>query len=265
MIQVIPIVTTIKYELVRFFKTSKAYLLLLSGTLPIIIFLAVTAQNFAVNRLIYDPNQVKNSLIIGYVFYSYITLIFFSILISGYLISSEHAYEFLLVHISRSNLLMSKIAILIILDALLIVESTLSFYLVLLSYNITIIPLEQIILATTILLFLSIFVLSITILSNMFTIRFNLASSFANYLSIFIFFVIPFIIYFSYFDLGLVDQRILDLSLHKLVQDTVFFIILDSKQITLATYGADVWFLIISSSLSYILSFLLFVTSSITN
>ena len=253
------------YELKRFLRSINGYILLLTGTLPIIIMLTFTAQKYVINSLIYDLTSLKSTILSGFVFFSYIVIIFFCILLCNYLIVSENAYEWLCVTMSRKHILFAKLIVSFVLISILIVECIVSFILILYSYNIPLVLLEDITSSVFLLYFLSFFVLSLSVLSNVIAIRVNVPSL-ANYLVIFLFFVIPFIIYFSYFQLGLFDQQMLDFSLHTPVQNIVFYFLVDTSMIedlTGVEFQNSVVFILIVSIFSLISSFLLFSSSSL--
>ena len=89
-------------------------------------------------------------------------------------------------------------------------------------------------------------------------------SSMANYLAIFIFFVIPFIIYFSSFDLGLFQVEILNYSIHTFVQSVIYSTITTSNSTTASSqFSNNIVNLSIIGLVGYGISFALFSKSSI--
>lgn len=261
------ILTVFLYELKKYLRSSNSYILLLTGTLPITIFLAITAENFKINSLIVELEILQQNLIIGFIFYGYIVIIFFSIILFGNLIISENAYEFILVNLSRTKLLIGKLLASYILIMILILESNFSFILLLYSYNIPIPDISLFIKANLLLGAFSIFLTSIICFSCTFVIRLNLAPSLANYLSVFLFFVIPFIIYFSYFELGLFDVRMLQYSIHTSIQHIIYYEILSASKIdiTKQVFESSIFNLFAISIICYTSSLILFKTSSISN
>lgn len=259
----------LKYELFKFFKTARGYILLLTGTVPIIIFLSITAEKYRLEFLVSgDMAIIQNALLVAYVFYSYIIMIFFTIMVYSDILTNEKSYEFLLVSTSRASILLGKVLTSIILNIILIFETMIAFILTLVSYKVFIPHLDLLALSFLISFTICVFlVIPVILISNTLIIKIGgLASSMANYLAIFIFFVIPFIIYFSLFELSLFQPAILNYSIHTFVQNFVYsFFITSSIPKSQIEVQNSILSLILFGVAGYIVSFILFLKSSIIN
>jgi ABC-type transport system involved in multi-copper enzyme maturation permease subunit len=255
----------VDYEFRRYLKTTRAYILLLTGTIPLIIALSLSAEKSRIEYLaIGRIDLIQLALLIGFIFYSYILLIFFSIIVLSDFVSNERSYEFLLINVSRTSLLVGKIITTLLLNISLLGITTISFLITLYSYNIPIPSFESLTKVFYILIFLiTSVIIPIILLSNVIVIKLNLSSSMANYLAMFVFYVIPFIIYFAFFELTLFQTRMLDFSIHTIVQHITYFVIVTNSGISQDQFNNAVGFLVLISSICYIGSLILFSKSSI--
>ena len=252
-----------RYEFLKFFKSARSYILLLTGTIPIIIFLSLSAEKARLEYLVIGNIEIiQNALLVAYIFYSYVLAIFFTIMIYSDILSNERAYEFLLVSASRATILIGKIIISIILNLILLIETLLAFYLTLLSYNFPFPSILQMEKAFFTSLFINTFlVIPIVLFSNTFVIKIgNINSSMANYLSIFVFFVIPFIIYFSLFELSLFRSEMVNYSIHTIVENLIQAVIYPSSNSSLIKQLQNIFLIGI---VGYGVSIVLFSKSSI--
>lgn len=257
----------VAYELKKFFKTARGYILLLTGTVPLILFLSISAEKSRLEILVSgDLAGIQNSLLVAYIFYTYILTIFFTIMVFSDILTNEKAYEFLLVSTSRTTIIGSKVLTAIILNVILICETIFSFILTLYSYNIPL-PSSNLIMRSVIvsLLVCVLLVIPIILFSNTLIIKIaGPFSSMANYLAIFIFFVIPFIIYFSLFELSLFQPVVLNYSIHTFVQSVIYSTILTSNSTADSVqFSHNIVNLTIIGVLGYGISFILFSKSSI--
>lgn len=257
----VSIVHIISYEIVRYLRSSRIYFLFLVGTLPILVFLAFSAESAKLEILAGGLEAFQITLILGYIFFTYIVSILICIVVFSDLVGNENAFEYLLISTRRSTLLIGKIFASYIILFILVIESFLGFIIVLFSYNVPIPPLK-ILIDGILITFLSAIVLpsSVCLFASTFALRFNYPSSIASYISIFFFFIIPFIIYFSYFQIGLIQLSMLELSIHTYYQEIIvnFF----SNQISLVVINP--YILIGSlSGICYLFSFLLFLSTPI--
>lgn len=255
----------LRYELKKFFKSARSYVLLLTGTVPLILFLSLSAKSRLEYLVTGRIDLIQNVLLVGYVFYSYILAIFFTIMIFSDILSNEKSYEFLLVSTSRTTLLIGKVIITIILNIILLSETMASFLLTLYTYNVPFPPVEQIGKAFAIALFVCIFlVIPLILFSNTLIIKIgSINSSMANYLAIFVFFVIPFIIYFSLDELQLFQPIMLNYSIHTIVKELIQSILVTNATIRTNIQLQDIEFLTITGIVGYLVSIVLFSKSSI--
>ena len=224
----------LNYEFRRFFKTARGYILLLTGTVPLILFLSISAEKARIEYLaIGSIEPIQKSLLIGYVFYSYVLAIFFIIMLYSDILSNDKSYEFLLVSTTRLNILLGKILLSFILVKLLLIETLISFLLTMISYSIPFPSIELLVEAFLLTLLICVLlVIPVILFSNTVVIKLgNVSSSMANYLAIFIFFVIPFIVYFSLFQLSLFQSQMLDFSIHTLVYSLSYSVFLPQQSI----------------------------------
>ena len=91
----------------------------------------------------------------------------------------------------------------------------------------------------------------------------NVSSSMANYLAMMIFFVIPFIVYFSLFQLSLFQSQMLDFSIHTLVYSLSYSVFLPQQSIQTNSLVNDFSVLVGLGIIGYLSSIILFVKSSI--
>ena len=256
----------LKYELRKFFKSARGYILLLTGTVPLILFLSISAEKsrldfLAVGRI----DLIQNALLVAYIFYSYILAIFFTIIVYSDVVSNEKAYEFLLVSTSRTTILLGKIILSMILNVVLLLETMVSFLLTLYSFNITFPSIDQLTKAFVTALFICWFlVIPIILFSNTLIIKIGgLTSSMANYLSIFIFFLIPFIIYFSFFELTLFQPIMLDYSIHTMVNTLIQSVMIPNTPISASSRLQTIELMLTIGIAGYVSSIILFSKSSI--
>lgn len=255
------------YELKKFFKTARGYILLLTGTVPLILFLSLSAEKSRLEYLVTgNMSIIQNALLIAYIFYTYILTIFFTIMVFSDILTNEKAYEFILVSASRTTILGSKVLTAIFLNVILILETLFSFVLTMISYNLPL-PDSNIVMRAVIvsLLICVLLVIPIILFSNTLIIKIaGPFSSMANYLAIFIFFVIPFIIYFSLFELSLFQPEILNYSIHTFVQSIIYSTILTSNStVDSVQFSNNIVNLSAIGLAGYSISFILFRTSSI--
>ena len=258
--------TILKFELMKFFKSVRGYILLLTGTVPLIIFLSISAEKSRLEYLVTGRiDLIQNALLVAYIFYSYILVIFFTIMVYSDILSNEKTYEFLLVSASRTTLLIGKIIISIILNLILLIETTVSFFLTLYSYNVRFPPILQIEKAYILSTFFCVcLVIPVVLFSNTLIIKIgNINFLLANYLAIFVFFVIPFIIYFSLFELSLFRSEMLTYSIHTVVQNLIQSVMLPNSTTSSSQQQQNVEVLLGIGILGYSSSILLFSKSSI--
>ena len=256
----------LKYEFRRFFKTTRGYILLLTGTVPLILFLSISAEKARIEYLtIGNIEPIQKSLLIGYVFYSYILTIFFTIMLYSDILSNEKSYEFLLVSTTRLNILLGKILLSFILVTLLLTETLISFLLTMISYSIPFPSIDLLVEAFMLTLLICVLlVIPVILFSNTVVIKLgNVSSSMANYLAIFIFFVIPFIVYFSLFQLSLFQSQMLDFSIHTLVYSLSYAVFLPQQSIQTNSLVNEFSVLVGLGVIGYLSSMILFVKSSI--
>lgn len=256
----------LQYEIKKFFKSARSYVLLLTGTVPLILFLSISAEKSRIEFLVTGRiDLIQNTLLVGYVFYSYILAIFFTIMVFSDILSNEKSYEFLLVSASRTTILLGKICIVVFLNVVLLLETFISFLLTLFTYNVQFPPLIQMMKAFGTALFISVFlVIPVILFSNTAVIKLgNVNSSMANYLAIFIFFVIPFIIYFSLDELQLFQPSMLKYSVHTIVKELVQSVLVTNTLITAKTQMRDIEIIAGTGIVGYIVSIVLFSKSSI--
>ena len=259
----------LKYEFLKFFKSARGYVLLLTGTVPLIIFLSISADKAHLEFLA-TANWVaiQNGLLINYIFYSYVLSIFFTIMVFSDIISNEKTYEFLLVSTSRPVILLGKIIITCFLNIILLLETMMSFLLTLMSYDVPFPPTDQILKAYFTSVFICfLLVIPLILFSHTFIIKLgNINSSMANYLAIFVFFVIPFIIYFSLDELQLFRPEMLNYSIHTIVKTLIKSVIIpEASNITTATQTQTIETIGSIGIVGYIASLILFSKSSIIN
>ena len=256
------IIHIIRYELNRYIFSTRMYFLLLVGLLPMLLFLALTAEKAKLEILVGGLVAFQTTLTIGFVFFTYIVSILVCIVIFSDLIGNENAFEFLLLSTSRINLLFGKLASAYLLLLILVLESLLAFIIILITYNVPLPPLS-LLLDGIIIAFLSTLIIStsISLFASTFTLRFNFHSSIASYISIFIFFVIPLIIYMSFFQIGLIQVELLNFSIHTYFQEIVVaHFISPATSLTSMDPLLVIGFI---SGISYILSFIFFLTTPI--
>ncbi len=256
----------IRYELKKFFKSARSYVLLLTGTVPLILFLSLSAERSRLEYLVTGKiDLVQNVLLVGYVFYSYILAIFFTIMIFSDILSNEKSYEFLLVSTSRTTILIGKVIITLFLNIVLLGETMISFLLTLLTYNVPFPPPMQLLKAFVLAIFICTFlVIPVILFSNTLIIKIgSVNSSMANYLAIFVFFVIPFIIYFSLDELQLFQSSMLNYSVHTIVRELTQSVLITNSSVTTTVKIQDIELLTASGTIGYMISILLFSKSSI--
>ena len=257
----------VKYELKKFFKTARGYVLLLTGTVPLILFLSLSAEKSRLEYLVIGRlDLIQNALLIAYIFYTYILIIFFTIMVFSDILTNEKAYEFLLVSTSRTTILTSKILTAIILNTILVIETLFSFILTLFSYSFPLPSVSIIMRAVLVSLLICVFlVIPVILFSNALIIKIaGPFSSMANYLAIFLFFVIPFIIYFSLFELSLFQSEILNYSVHTFVQSIIYSAILtSSSSADQINFSNNILNLLLVGIAGYSISIVLFSKSSI--
>jgi hypothetical protein len=224
-----------------------------------IVFLAFTAEKAKLNIIVGGLDASQRTLLLGYVLFTYIVSILVCIAIYSDLIGNEESFEFILLSTSRFKLLIGKFFATCILLLLLSIESFLAFIITLFSYNIQL-PSLTLLFDGFLFAYLSALILpaSICLLASTFALRFNFHSSIASYISIFTFFVIPFIIYFSFFQIGLFQLEMLDFSIHTYIQRILenHFLIVET-----GSNFQNILLIVTLSVVGYLLSIIFFIST----
>ena len=171
--------------------------------------------------------------------------------------------EFLILSTNRMTLLFGKtISILLI---LLISQfySMLAFLSIFITYDIPIPSIEKLINAMLVGFLIGLVPFSFSLFSNCLTLRLNTSSHTAAYITIFIFFVIPSIIYFSLFQIGVFQEGMLDYSIHTYTQAIISYLVNPNSIITTSFFNESVSRLGIISLSLLLASVLLFQTTPI--
>lgn len=229
-----------------------------------LIFLAFTASNAVIILHLHSLEIFQTTLLLGYAFFVYIIAIVISIVIVSDIVGGETSLEFLVLSTNRINILLGKFAAVLIILLVSEIYSLLAFFLVLYAYNIDFPSLTMIITTFCTGYIVSLVPVAISLFSSCLTLKLNLSSHTAAYITIFIFFVIPTIIYFSLFQVGLFQPEMLDLTIHQYIQ--VFIIKLinpTSTSVTMAQFifSQQLIFALIGGSI--LLSAILFQTAPI--
>ena len=259
-----PIVDIFVYETKRYLWSGRSYFILLTSTLPMLVFLAFTASNAVIILHLQSLDVLQNILLIGYAFFAYIIAIVVSIVIVSDIVGGETSLEFLVLSTKRINIFLGKFVAILIILFVSEIYALLAFFIVLFAYNIAFpsIPVLIITFATGYLV--SLVPVAVALFSSCLTLKLNLSSHTATYITIFIFFVVPSIIYFSLFEVGLFQPEMLDLTIHRYIQ--VFIIkILDptSDNVTMAQYLFAQQLIVVLIIGCIILSLILFQTAPI--
>jgi hypothetical protein len=225
---VIKLFDIIVYEVKRYIWSNRGYFLLLTSTLPMLLFLTLTAEQIDIQKVVLDPEEamdiIQSTLLIGYANFVYLIAILISIVVVGELIGGENSLEILVLSTSRTSLITGKIVAILTILAISQIFSLFSFFSILITYNVPIPALDKILTTWLIGLLVSIVPLSFAFFSSALTLRLNMSSHTSAYFTIFIFFIIPSIIYTSLFELGgfiLFQRSMLDLTINIPVQEFI--------------------------------------------
>lgn len=256
------LLTVARYEVGRFVRSELFYVLLLAGVVPTLVFLALSAEKALLEALLTDLEAVQETLVLGFVFFTYIVGILVAVMATTDLVNNDPSLEFLVLVTSRWSLFLGKLIALGVILLFFVVESQLAFIFILFIYQVPLPPPELLLVAFTVTYLLVLLVpAGFSLLSSSFALRFGFSSSLASYLVIFSFFIAPFVVYFSFFELGLFQLEMLDYVLHSYVQPIVLSVVVGREGGTTASLNSS--YLVVGqfSVLSYLGAVVLFVTA----